>query len=274
MSEPTAKPELDDATRLGLQTTVIALSDTKLLLGYHYGEWTFGPPAIEAGIAACSMAQEEFGHTRLFNRILKREFDVEIDPLNDTRAPQAFASIAFLDRAFESWADLVAANVVVDQALSLIISAFAGGGFDSIARIADKMLLEERFHYAHAEGWVRLMEEQGGAPREALHGSLSRAIRDTSAFFGPPAQDATLVTAELKHIDDDALRQRLLDRLANLLAEPETVGLTSGSQGWTLAEPLSWEDWDPARRRLDRGGPDAAILDELRGTKNVAFKTA
>jgi hypothetical protein len=119
MSEGDVKIDLDDAARLGLQTTVIALSDTKLLLGYHYGEWTFGPPAIEAGIAACSMAQEEFGHTRLFNRILKREFDIEIDPLNDTRPPEVFASIAFLDRAFKSWADLVAANVVVDQALSL-----------------------------------------------------------------------------------------------------------------------------------------------------------
>lgn len=274
MSEGDVKLELDDATRLGLQTTVIALSDTKLLLGYHYGEWTFGPPAIEAGIAACSMAQEEFGHTRLFNRILKREFDVEIDPLNDTRTPEVFASIAFLDRAFESWADLVAANVVVDQALSLMVSAFADQRFDPIVRIADKMLLEERFHYAHAEGWVRLMEEKGGAPREALRQSLSRAIRDTSAFFGPPGHDAALLTAGLKHTDDDALRQRLLDRLANLLQEPKAVGLTSASRGWTLAEPLNWDDWDPARRRLDRGGPDAGILDELRGTKNVAFKTA
>ena len=274
MSQDTVKHELDDATRQGLKTTVVALSDTKLLLGYHYGEWTFGPPALEAGIAACSMAQEEFGHTRLFNRILKREFEVEIDPLNDARPPEAFASIAFLDRAFENWADLVAANVVVDQALSLVISAFADGGFDPIARVADKMLLEERFHYAHAEGWVRLMEEQGGAPCEALHDSLSRAIRDTSAFFGPPAHDAALVTAELKHTDDDTLRRRLLGRLANVLAEPEAVGLTSDDQGSTLAEPLSWDDWDAARRRLDRGGPDAEILDELRGTKNVAFKTA
>lgn len=274
MSEGHVNLDLDDDARLGLQTTVIALSDTKLLLGYHYGEWTFGPPAIEAGIAACSMAQEEFGHTRLFNRILKREFDIEIDPLNDTRPPDVFASIAFLDRAFKSWADLVAANVVVDQALSLVVSAFAEQGFDPIARITDKMLLEERFHYAHAEGWVRLMEEQGGAPREALRESVSRAIRDTSAFFGPSGHDATLVTAGLKHTDDDGLRQRLLDRLASLLSEPEAVGLTSGDQGWTLSEPLSWDDWDAARRRLNRGGPDAAILDELRGTKNVAFKTA
>ena len=79
----------------GLRSTLVALSDTKLLLGYHYGEWTFGPPAIEAGIAACSMAQEEFGHTRLLNGILKREFELEIDPLADQRPPDAFASIAF-----------------------------------------------------------------------------------------------------------------------------------------------------------------------------------
>ena len=265
---------IDESTRIALKRTVVALSDTKLLLGYHYGEWTFGPPAIEAGIAACSMAQEEFGHARLLNGILKREFDLEIDPLNDTRTPDEFASIAFLDHPFSSWADVVAANTLVDQALSLVVSAFLDAAYEPLAKVAAKMLMEEKFHHAHAEGWMRLIEERGGAPREATRASLARALKDAVAFFGPPGHDADLVEAGLKSCPDDALRDRLFARLARLLEDPAAVGLDRTDDAWGLAETPAWKDWDPDRRRLDRGGPEQAILDELRGTKNVAFKTA
>jgi phenylacetate-CoA oxygenase PaaI subunit len=264
---------LDEAVREVLRTTIVALSDTKLLLGYHYGEWTFGPPAIEAGIAACSMAQEEFGHARLLNGILKREFELEIDPLNDVRTPTEFASIAFLDRPFASWADFVAANTVVDQALSLAVSAFMHGGYEPLSKVAAKMLMEEKFHHAHAEGWVRLIEDRGGAPREATRASLARALPDASAFFGPTGHDAILVEAGLKSTPDDALRDRLFARVARLLEDPPAVGLAQKGDAWAL-QPLAWEGWDSERRRLAPGGPDQAILDELRGTKNVAFKTA
>jgi 1,2-phenylacetyl-CoA epoxidase catalytic subunit len=220
------------------------------------------------------MAQEEFGHTRLLNGILKREFDLELDPLNDTRTPAEFASIAFLDRPFASWADVVAANAVVDYALALALSAFDGSGFEPLGKVVAKMLMEERFHFAHAEGWVRLMEGRGGAPREATRASIARALRDTTAFFGPPGHDAPLVEARVKSSSDDALRDRLFTRIARLLQDPGTIGLLRSNVAWALADPVVWAGWDPARRRLDRGGPERSILDELRGTKNVAFKTA
>ncbi len=267
-------PAFDEGVRDALRSTIVALSDNKLLLGYHYGEWTFGPPAIEAGIAACSMAQEEFGHGRLLNGILKREFELEVDPLNDKRSPEAFASIAFLDRPFESWADVVAANAVVDQALSLALSAFVDSAWEPMARVVGKMLMEEKFHHAHAEGWVRLMEGRPGAPRDATRVSLGRALRDAAAYFGPPDHDQEILEEGLKKVSDDELRARLFRRVAGLLDEPAAVGLEGRDGAWSLAEPLDWADWDPARRRLDPGGPGQAILDELRGTKNVAFKTA
>lgn len=257
-----------------IRSTLVAVSDTKLLLGYHYGEWTFGPPAIEAGIAACSMAQEEFGHTRLLNGILKREFGVEIDPLADTRAPDAFASVAFLDEPLADWGDLVAANAVVDLALSLELDAFGGGAWEPLARVVPKMLMEERFHWSHAEGWVRLVEREGGPARASLRRSLGRALRAADVWLGPAGHDAGLVEAGIKTASDDALRGRLFARIAGLLEDPATVGLAAGGAGWASGEPIVWEGWTPERRRVEGGGPRQTILDELRGTKNVAFKTA
>jgi ring-1,2-phenylacetyl-CoA epoxidase subunit PaaA/ring-1,2-phenylacetyl-CoA epoxidase subunit PaaC len=250
------------------------MSDTKLLLGYHFGEWTFGPPAIEAAIAACSMAQEEFGHTRLLNRILDREFDIAIDPLHDIRPPEAFGSIAFVDRPFRSWPELVTANAVVDQAISMELSAFVDASYEPLARVVAKMLLEEKFHYAHAEGWVRLIEARGGEDRDHLREAAARAIRDVAAFFGPGGNDAELVAEGLKRESNDGLGPRLFSRLAGLFDDPTAVGLVEAGGAWVLKEQIDWDRWDGERRRIDPGGPDPSILDELRGTKNVAFKSA
>lgn len=257
-----------------LRTTLVAMSDTKLLLGYHFGEWTFGPPAIEAAIAACSMAQEEFGHTRLLNRILDREFDIAIDPLNDTRPPEAFGSIAFVDRPFESWSELVIANAIVDQAISLELSAFVDASFEPLARVVSKMLLEEKFHHDHADGWVRLIENRGGPDRDHLRDCAARAIRDVAAFFGPVDDDAELVAEGLKRESNVELRQRLISRLAERFDDPSGIGLAEADGVWDLSDPIDWSQWDAERRRIDPGGPDPSILDELRGTKNVAFKSA
>ncbi len=264
---------MSEARNEALRATLVALSDSKLLLGYHYGEWTFGPPAIEAGIAACSMAQEEFGHARLLNGILKREFGMETDPLADTRAPEAVAAIDFLDHPFSSWADVVAANAVVDHALSLELSAF-DGGWEPLARVVPKMLLEEKFHYAHAEGWMRLIDSEGGDARALLDPALTRALAAAAAFFGPPGHDAELVEAGLKRVSDDELRARLFRRVAARLSNPAAAGLAGEGDSWRLADPPAWAEWNMERRRLAAGGPERAMLDELRGTKNVAFKTA
>ena len=101
-----------------------------------------------------------------------------------------------------------------------------------------------------------------------------RASFDAAAYFGPPDHDQEILEEGLKKVSDDELRARLFRRVAGLLDEPAAVGLEGRDGAWSLAEPLDWADWDPARRRLDPGGPGQAILDELRGTKNVAFKTA
>ena len=53
---------IPEEARDGTRAALLACADTKLLLGYHYGEWTFGAPALEAAIAACSMGQDELGH--------------------------------------------------------------------------------------------------------------------------------------------------------------------------------------------------------------------
>src|SRR3972149_5763036 len=105
----------------GLHHLLWALADTKLLLGYHYGEWTFGTPALEAAIANCSLPQTALGHVRLLHGILKAHLGADPDGRVERRSAREFASVAFLDQDLPDWASVVAATYVVDLAVSQVL---------------------------------------------------------------------------------------------------------------------------------------------------------
>ena len=115
---------------------ILSLADTKRLLGIRYSDWILGSPSIETGIAASSMAQDEWGHARLLYSMLKR---LGFDPfeVEHTRPAERYYSAPPLDDPFADWADFVAATVVVDGALSVaqrlaarqVIGLYGGGAF-------------------------------------------------------------------------------------------------------------------------------------------------
>ena len=57
--------QLPDDVRGSLRDLILALADSKRVLGLRYSDRMLGSPTLEAGIAASSMAQDEWGHARL-----------------------------------------------------------------------------------------------------------------------------------------------------------------------------------------------------------------
>jgi ring-1,2-phenylacetyl-CoA epoxidase subunit PaaC len=258
---------MSDVCARGLRQLLLACADTKLLLGYHYGEWTFGTPELEAAVASCSLAQAELGHVRLLHAVLAKHFDANPDALIDARAPQAFASVGFLDRPIADWAGFVAANYVVDLAVTHQLHALRDSAFKPIRMSVEKMLDEERYHLHHGRGWFRTL-----AARDEQRGLLARRVSEALAsvveWFGPSDEsgDRALVEAGIKAVNNAVARDAVLRDVTDLATGTGIavdVGLPSAFDGWT-----------PDHRRLGGGGPDEEILFHLRGTKNEVFKLA
>ena len=62
--------ELSDDARAALRSLILTLADSKRVLGLRYSDRMLGAPTLEAGIAASSMAQDEWGHARLTYALL------------------------------------------------------------------------------------------------------------------------------------------------------------------------------------------------------------
>ncbi|HEY7462137.1 MAG TPA: Phenylacetic acid catabolic protein [Gemmatimonadota bacterium] len=283
MAEAAAEPQaregkelVPETARRGFRSSLLACADTKLLLGYHYGEWTFGAPSLEAAIAACSMGQDELGHARLLHGLLDHFFGLTQEALIENRGGGDFASIAFLDRTFGSWADLVAANALVDLAVTLEIAAFRGSSLGALRRVVDKLIQEEKFHDEHARAWFQLASAHSSESRASIAHATRAALPAVLAFFGDPASnhDRELLATGIKTRPDAAVREDFLARLGRLARQAGFAAgaMSPGGELWGETERIDWRAWDADRRRTVSGGPADELLEHLSGAKNVEFR--
>ena len=154
--------ELPQEAKQAFYDLMLVLADSKHILGLRYGEW-LGAPAIEASISAVAMAQDEFGHARLFYGIVD-EF-VKGGMAAREEVANQYRNIECLNSEFDTWMDFIAVNALVDLALSVQIEAFSNSSYLPMRRMIGKITQEETFHQQHAHGWIlRIVEESEKFP--------------------------------------------------------------------------------------------------------------
>lgn len=267
MAEPQVVADVESADRLGeadradVRDLILVLADSKRLLGMRYADWTLGAPELEAGIACASMAQDEWGHARQLYALL-RDFGDDTEQIEHGRQPAEYRSMALLDEAPAGWPDLVVLNALADTALSVQFDALTASAYVPLRQRCEKLLDEERFHFAHGTAWFRRLAEAGDRAREVTREAALRALPGILGWFGPDGERSRRsVDAGLVSHGPDALRERYLERIAPLLARVEIRN----------APDAALDGVDEASRRPKGTMPDAAVIEKLRGDRNRAF---
>lgn len=157
------------------------LADNKYFLGRRYAEWCTAAPSLESAVAAAAMAQVEIGHARSLYPLLRDVAGASPETEAETRT--RFTNAPFLDRPFENWTDFVAANVLFDTALTVLLEAGRASSLQDLGTRARRMLAEEPLHWLHGEGWTRRLARQGSGVHAALQASLDGVAPDALAWF-------------------------------------------------------------------------------------------
>ena len=280
-SFPSAK-DLPENLREHVRCLLLAIADTKLLLGFHYAEWTFGSPALEASIAACSMSQDEFGHVRLLHACLNAQFGMSPHELIEHRPAENFLTVAVLNQPLKTWAETVAANLIVDGAITVALSGLRGSSFEPVANFMDKMIEEEKHHLRHGQGWFRTLAARSPETKSALRVASEKALQATFEWLGPDQQTmaAELAAAGILKSTWAALRQQYVDWIGGV---SESSGITFGvekkNDAYRMAAEIDYKNWQPHNRRCGKPVADglSSVVDEkilyhLRGSKNAEFK--
>jgi phenylacetate-CoA oxygenase PaaI subunit len=232
---------LDASVREPVFALLCSLADNKYLLGRRYAEWCTGAPMLESAVAAAAMAQDELGHARSFYPLL-RGFPGGRDATQMEEKgwqQRATSAMRCLDQRFGLWADFIAANFVLDTALTALLGAAVDSPYEPLRQRARKIQQEETGHWVHATGWLRRL-----APSD-LGPALAKVWDDAFTWFGAPDDPviAPLASAGVLAASPEALRKQLRGRLEPVLDE---VGLAEP----LLARTLPWQHWDATARRL------------------------
>ena len=249
---------LEPALRTALIRHVITLADTKRILGIRYSDWLLGAPSIETGIAASSMAQDEWGHARLLYAMLK---DLGVDPaaVERDRPAEAYASVDALDRKLPDWAAVVAVMVGVDAALSVALEGFASGQFEPARSRIPKMLMEETFHRDLGHAWFRRLESGSEEARRRLADSLRAQLPRTLAWLEPGDEPYS-----------ELMRSGMVAAGATDRFWSQVGGALEGvGVGRDAVAPVT-DGWDVARSR-GPGHPDQESVERARGDRNRAL---
>lgn len=265
--------ELPDDARAALRALILSLADSKRVQGLRYSDRMLGAPTLEAGIAASSMAQDEWGHARLTYALLG-EFGDDPKGLEHARPAAEYQSHPALDAEFGSWSDFIACMLLVDTALTTQYGALVGSRYAPVQNRVQKMLDEERFHFQYAAGWTRKIAAVAEL-RDELAASMAKYLPAALQWLGDDSAPGLrrLVEEGLVTGDASALRSKFLAKVGPVLADAglaDGLGLSRSGDGWTYGGSLAWDGWNEATRRSG-GALDETVAARARGDKNRAL---
>lgn len=229
----------EDPALFGL---VQKLADNKYWLGRRYAEWCTAAPTLESAVAAAAMAQDEIGHARSHYPLFRQFVGHDVEPEDR----ELFHSLAMLDRPFRSWLDFVAANFLVDTALTVLFESATESSYDDLRNRARRIVGEEQVHWLHAKGWVKRLSGEGDAMRSRLGDSLVEDLPEVIMWFGAPDDGGMRSLRERGVVDNtpDELRTQFLQRIEPVMSEAGLENITSEVSN------LPWSLWDSDRGRL------------------------
>ncbi len=242
MTDLAGPDDLGGDERRCLADWLMAMSDTKHLLGLRYAEWCTGAPELEADIAASAMAQFELGHARVLRGVLS---DLPEDPRGESRDtdPAAWYSAAALDRPFVDWTELVVSNALIDTMLTANLHSCLEGGFRPLTQRLRKVLAEEEYHAVHASAWIGRLATAPAPVSERLAEVVEAVWAECLGWFGPETGNGLDELHAAGVLADSAagLRQRYIDTVEPMF---EDTSLQLGPVG-----AIDWQGWSSASRR-------------------------
>lgn len=237
--------DLDSSIAEPLLRWGLSLADTKHKLGMRISEWVNGAPALEAAVGAAAITQDELGHARSLFSILRQFPDAPPDLGTDTDLENRtyYHNPRILDKRWESWVEVIAANVLIDRALTIVFETTQNSQFLPLRQRAGKILQEERFHRIYGDSWFGRLSSQSDDLHTQLQETIEIMWQTTLAWLGPDDNQttATLYREGILTASPQETRERWLEESTSILEK------------YNFAVPstqLDWSRWDEERREI------------------------
>lgn len=166
-----------------LQDDLLAIADTKLVLGNWYTECVMNGRSLPDFATLLGMCTASFGQTRAIYQYLTK-FGHDFGKLERGRDASAIRSMEVLDEAPAGWEDFLATVWLGELASWMLLSGFLHNPDRQLAGLAKKVGQESYFHLKYTDGWMRIIGE-GTAERASFVRMVEKRLPLALRWFGP-----------------------------------------------------------------------------------------
>jgi len=226
-------------SRAALVGNVLAVADSKLVLGNWYLKGVHNGRALPDFAALLAMSATSLGHTRALYKYLIG-FGEDYSYLERGRGRGEIRSMNLLDAAPESWEDFLTTIYLAEQSTWMMMSGFLNAPDPALVGLAKKIGTESYFHLKYAAGWRSIFfEGKNETYREALSNKFPLALQ----WFGTDSEHDVLLDQGMRNVGLVELRKALLRQV---LTDHDAPGFE-----WVSAAeaPTFGNDWDVDKRR-------------------------
>lgn len=233
--------DLDGTEQAALEELLFGLADDEYVVAERYVEWQIFAPTLESDLALANIAQDEYGHARLWYDLLQ-EFGYREADLLWERDPADFRHATLVEQPFAEgdWADAVVRSYLYDTAEILRLEALTDTSYAPLADRVPKAIDEEGYHREHAQSWLERLTVGAGdtesaesvdasddAPDRDAHrtvqAALNRLFPHALTIFEPGEYADEIVEFGFQTETLGAMRDQWLDTTIPYL---ESLGLT------------------------------------------------
>ena len=214
--------DLSDRERAAVSALVRAMGDDEFVLAERYTEWQVRSPTLESDLALSNVAQDEYGHARLWYDLLQDFGATEADLIWEAD-PSDFRHATLVELPFTegNWADAVLRSYLFDVYEKLNLEALEDSSYPRIRDRVGKVQSEEEYHREHAENWLeRLCADEEG--RERVQQAADRLFPYGLTLFVPTDWESAIVELGIRTEPTDSLRE---DWFAQVIPFLESLGI-------------------------------------------------
>lgn len=180
------------------ENDMLAIADTKLVLGNWYAECTMNGRSLPDFAAILGMCTANYGHTRAIYQFLAAHGH-EYAHLERGRGPDEIRSMNLLDEAPGGWEDFIVSTWLAELATWMMASGFLKHEDRAVAGIAKKIGQETYFHLKYAQGWFQIIGE-GKKQTELFQKAFDYRFPLALQWFGPARGKDTAFEAGLRDV--------------------------------------------------------------------------
>ena len=213
-----------------MKNYILKIADDSLIMGQRLAEWCGKGPYLEEDIAIINIALDQLGQANNFYNIAVKHFSDgrTVDDFAMKRTEKEYLNAQLVEVPNGDYANTILKAYFFSVYQNILYEALSDSADEDMKAVALKSLKEVRYHYTHAETWMRVFAQGTEESKIRLNAALENLWEYTGGLFDEVSDEKELVDLGLIP-SSNALKELWMDKVSQDFSK---FGLKVPSETW------------------------------------------